>query len=167
MRKCIGTWRGTGSITACYAVILHEFNGHACREISTSGARRFYFTCYSATRSRPACLCTPFLPPAAIPFLPVSPLVRPRTPRATEINKRCRERAVSKASHIDSASRPKRNIRRNLIHFPSLRLSLSRSRPAPLSSSSPLPHLLPSRPRRPALHRHASLIEASPIPSWN
>lgn len=23
--------RGTGSITVCYAVILHEFNGHACR----------------------------------------------------------------------------------------------------------------------------------------
>lgn len=53
--------RGAGSITACHAVILHEFNGHACRyrrqaEVRAEGAAVLFYIAFRdaiATCPRP------------------------------------------------------------------------------------------------------------------
>lgn len=131
--------RGTGSITACHTVILHEFNGYACRyrrRVVPGGGRSSFILHSISRRDRDLPLSWSILEAAA-----------------TEINKRAAKEPFQRRAISISRRVQKGNIRRNLIHFP--------PRTAPLSLS-----LTSSLVSRAALHA-ASLIEASPIPSWN
>jgi hypothetical protein len=114
------------------AVILHEFNGHACRYRHRHGRGEgeggvlFYMPFRDAIAT-----CAP----------PPSPLVG-REARAAEIDKRAAKesRLKGEAISIPRESRPKRNIRWNLIHFPPpLLCAPVPSAPTPPAPRSPPP----------------------------
>jgi len=94
--------RGTSSITACHAVILHEFNGYARRyRRGTAGGRSSFILHSISRRDRDLPPCWSILEAAA-----------------TEINKRAAKEPFQRRVISIPRRVQKGNIRRNLIHFP-------------------------------------------------